>query len=567
MTGAAWLQLVVWSGLLVVAAVLIGEWVAALFAEDRPLPRVLAWVVPVEDAILRAAGVTRDEQRWGEYARAVVMFTAVGALFTYLLIRWQAWLPLGPIAGGGQSPWVALNTAVSFATNTNWQSYAGEATLGALVQMLALTTQNFVSAAAGIGVLIALTRALARERSQTLGNFWVDLVRTTVGLLLPMSAVLGLVLVAGGVPQTLTQRIAVTTVEGATQSLPVGPVASQVAIKQLGTNGGGYYNVNSAHPFENPSPWTDLLESLSILTIAAGLCLAFGKMVRDRRQGWALLAAMFLLFIPAVAITTGAEQGGTPALRAAGADPAAGNMEGKEVRFGVIGSARWAVATTAASNGSVNAMHDSFTPIGGLVPMVMITLGEVVFGGVGSGLYGMLIFAILAVFIAGLMVGRTPEYLGKKLQATEIKMAAIAALVPGLTVLLLTAVAVAMPWGRAAAPNPGAHGFSEILYAFASASNNNGSAFGGLDGSGPWYAYTQAAAMWLGRLGVIIPVLAMAGSLAQKPKVPAGPGTFPTHGPLFVVLLCGTVLLLGALTFVPALALGPIAEHVSAFLR
>ncbi|HWA40938.1 MAG TPA: potassium-transporting ATPase subunit KdpA, partial [Gemmatimonadales bacterium] len=342
---------------------------------------------------------------------------------------------------------------------------------------------------------------------------------------------------------------------------------SQVAIKQLGTNGGGYYNVNSAHPFENPSPWTDLVESLSILAISAGLCLAFGKLIRDRRQGWALLAAMFLLFLPAVAITTGAEQGGTPALTAAGADPAAGNMEGKEVRFGAIGSARWAAATTAASNGSVNSMHDSFTPIGGMVPMILMQLGEVVFGGVGSGLYGMLVFAILAVFIAGLMVGRTPEYLGKKIQATETKMAALAVLIPALAVLVTTAIAVAMPWGRAAAPNPGTHGFSEILYAFSSGSNNNGSAFAGLDATGPWYAYLLAAAMWAGRLGVIIPVLALAGSLAQKPKVPAGPGTFPTHGPLFVVLLCGTVLLVGALTFIPALALGPIAEHVAQLVR
>ncbi|HET7041621.1 MAG TPA: potassium-transporting ATPase subunit KdpA, partial [Gemmatimonadales bacterium] len=503
----------------------------------------------------------------GEYARAVVAFTTVGALVTYALIRVQAWLPLPPVAGGGASPWVALNTAVSFATNTNWQAYAGETTLGAFVQMMALTTQNFVSAAAGIGVLIALVRALARERAQTLGNFWVDLVRATVGLLLPLSLVLGLALVAGGVPQTLTQRVPVTTVEGSVQLLPVGPVASQVAIKQLGTNGGGYYNVNSAHPFENPSPTTDLLESLSILAIAAGLCLAFGKLVRDRRQGWAILAAMFLLFIPAVTITTAAEQGGTPALRAAGAVPEQGNMEGKEVRFGVDGSARWAVATTAASNGSVNSMHDSYTPLGSLPPIVMMMLGEVVFGGVGSGLYGMLVFAILAVFIAGLMVGRTPEYLGKKIQATETKMAAIAALIPGLVVLLLTAAAVTMPWGRAAAPNPGAHGFSEILYGFASTANNNGSAFAGLDATGPWFAALMAVAMWLGRLGVIIPVLALAGSLVQKPKVPAGPGTFPTHGPLFVVLLCGTVLLLGALTFIPALALGPIAEHVTAFLR
>ncbi|HVX88607.1 MAG TPA: potassium-transporting ATPase subunit KdpA [Gemmatimonadales bacterium] len=566
MTSIAWGQLAAWSLLLLLCAVVIGVWVAALFDEGRPFPRLLAWVRPVEGAILRIGGIRREEMRWGEYARAVVVFTTLGAALTYALIRLQGWLPLGPVTGG-QSPWLALNTAVSFATNTNWQSYAGEATLGALVQMAALTTQNFASAAAGVGVLLALTRALGRERGTTLGNFWVVLVRATVGLFLPLAVLLGIGLVATGVPQTLTQRVAVTTVEGGSQSLPVGPVASQVAIKQLGTNGGGYYNVNSSHPFEDPSPLSDLLESLAILAIPAGLCLAFGRLIRDRRQGRALLAAMFVLFLPAVVGTTMAEQAGTPALRVAGADPGQGNMEGKEVRFGVAGSARWAVATTAASNGSVNSMHDSYTPIGGMIPMVLMQLGEVVFGGVGSGLYGMLVFAILAVFLAGLMVGRTPEYLGKKIGAGETKMAALAVLIPPLAVLVTTAIAVAIPWGRATAPNPGAHGFSEILYAFSSGSNNNGSAFAGLDASGPWYAIMLALAMWAGRLGVIIPVLAMAGSLVQKPKVPAGAGTFPTHGPLFVVLLCGTILLVGALTFIPALALGPIAEQLSALGR
>ena len=534
-------------------------------------------------------GIRDEEMSWRGYALAVLVFSLVGLLVVYALQRLQLWLPLNPQQLANVTPDSSFNTAISFVTNTNWQGYGGETTMSYLTQMLGLAVQNFVSAAAGIAVLFALIRGFARHSAQTIGNFWADMYRITTYLLLPLSFVFSLVLVSQGViqnfipyqdvtilepttyessstneaGQTVSESVTVTT-----QTLPMGPAASQIAIKQLGTNGGGYFNVNSAHPLENPTVLSNFLEVLAILLIPAALCYTFGKAVGDTRQGWAVLAAMTIIFTVATIATTSFEQQGNPQLAALGVDQQAsasqsgGNMEGKETRNGIGASALWAVATTSASNGSVNSMHDSYTPLGGMIPMVMMQLGEVVFGGVGSGLYGMLVFAMMAVFIAGLMIGRTPEYLGKKIESFDMKMVSIVILMTPTLVLLGTAIALMADAGRATIYNPGAHGFSEVLYAFSSAANNNGSAFAGLGANNPFYNGWLGVALWFGRFAVIVPVLAIAGSLAAKKRLPQGAGTMPTHGPLFVGLLIGTVLLVGALTYIPALALGPMVEHL-----
>lgn len=556
------------------------------------------WFAGAEKLLYRFSGVKPEqEMRWTQYAIAMLVFNLLGLLVVYALQRFQDVLPLNPQALPAVSPDSSFNTAVSFATNTNWQGYSGEATMSYLTQMLGLTAQNFLSAASGMTVLVALIRGFVRRNTHTIGNFWVDMTRSTLYILLPLSLLLAAVLVGQGVVQNFspyqtvflpeavsyeTPKLdadgkAVTdaegkpvteTIETKQQTLALGPAASQIAIKQLGTNGGGFFNVNSAHPFENPTPLTNFLEMLAILLIPAALCYTFGMMIGDTRQGWAILAAMTLVFVALALITVPAEQSGNPALSALGVDQIAssqqpgGNMEGKEARFGIVNSALWAVATTAASNGSVNAMHDSFTPIGGMVPMWLMQLGEVIYGGVGSGLYGMIVYALIAVFIAGLMIGRTPEYLGKKVEAFEVKMSAIVILIPPLMVLTGTAIALMMDIGKASIFNPGAHGFSEVLYAFSSAGNNNGSAFGGISANVPFYNFMLGLAMLFSRYWLMIPVLAIAGSLAAKKTVPAGPGTLSTHTPLFVMLLIGTVLMVGALTFVPALALGPVVEHL-----
>jgi K+-transporting ATPase ATPase A chain len=502
-------------------------------------------------------------------------------LVVYALQRLQGVLPLNPAGLGAVTPDSSWNTATSFATNTNWQGYAGEATLSYLTQMLGLAVQNFVSAATGIAVLVALIRGLVRHSRQTIGSFWVDLTRTTLYILLPLSALLALALVSQGVVQTFRPYQTVSLLQPTTdangaavtqQVLPMGPAASQIAIKELGTNGGGFFNVNSAHPFENATPLSNFLEALSILLIPGALCYSFGKMVGDTRQGWALLSAMTLIFVAFLALAVWAEQGGNPAFAALGVDQhqtdlnPGGNMEGKEVRFGVANSALWATATTAASNGSVNSMHDSYMPLGGLVPLFLIQLGEIIFGGVGSGLYGMLAFVVVAVFVAGLMVGRTPEYLGKKIEAYEMKMASLMLLIPILLVKVGTAIAVVVPAGLATIWNTGGpHGFSEVLYAFSSASNNNGSAFAGLGANTPFYNTALGICMFFARYWLVIPALAMAGSLVQKKKVPAGAGTLPTHTPLFVAWLIGVIMIVGALSFIPALSLGPIVEHLKVF--
>jgi K+-transporting ATPase ATPase A chain len=515
---------------------------------------------------------------WKEYAAALLLFNAAGFLLLYALLRFQARLPLNPGHLPAVPPALAFNTAVSFVTNTNWQAYSGEATMSTLTQMAGLAVQNFLSAASGMAALAALIRGLKHSLAETIGNFWTDLVRTVLHILLPLSFVLALLLVSQGVVQSLGPAVRVPLLQPFTDSsgtmvteqvIPLGPAASQVAIKQLGTNGGGFFGANSAHPLENPTPVTNFLELLAILLLPAALCFTFGRMVGDTRQGWAILTAMLIVFLPLFGLSLWSEQSGNPVLSHLGVDPAAtdlqpgGNMEGKEARFGIAASSLWATATTAASNGSVNAMHDSLTPLGGLASLWLIQLGEVVFGGVGSGLYGMIVFAVIAVFAAGLMVGRTPEYLGKKIGAFEMKMASLVVLVPAATVLLGTALAVATRTGLAGIANPGPHGFTEILYAFSSAANNNGSAFAGLNADSDFYNLSLGIAMLAGRFWVIVPVLAMAGSLARKKTVPAGAGTLPTHTFLFVVFLAGTVLLVGALTFLPALALGPIVEYLA----
>jgi K+-transporting ATPase ATPase A chain len=534
---------------------------------------------------------------WSQYAFALLAFNAMGVLLVYLMQRWQAWLPLNPAGMAAVSPDSAFNTAISFVSNTNWQGYAGETTMSYLTQMLALAVQNFFSAATGIAVVFALFRGFAAKSTGIIGNFWVDITRLTLWLLLPLSLVFAVFLAGQGVVQNFDAYQEVTTLEvtsyqipknGADgqplkdaqgnlvmediktdkQTLAMGPVASQEAIKMIGTNGGGFFNANSAHPYENPNALTNFLQMLAIFLIPAALCFAFGREVGDIRQGWAVLAAMTLIFVVAVIAITPAEQAGNPLLTPLGVDQSisalqpGGNMEGKEARFGINASTLFATITTAASCGAVNAMHDSFTPLGGMVPIVLMQLGEVVFGGVGSGLYGMLIFAILAVFIAGLMIGRTPEYLGKKIEVHEMKLTSIAILVTPILVLAGTAIAVVAGAGRAGIANPGPHGFSEILYALSSAANNNGSAFAGLSANTPFYNSLLGVVMWLGRFGVIVPVLAIAGALASKKRLPVTAGTMPTHGPLFVFLLIGTVLLVGLLNYVPALALGPVVEHL-----
>jgi len=528
---------------------------------------------------------------WKSYALALLVFNAIGVLFVFLLQILQAWLPLNPEQLGSLTWDSAFNTAVSFVTNTNWQGYGGETTMSYFTQMTGLAVQNFVSAATGIAVVIALIRGFARSNTDRIGNFWVDLTRCTLYLLVPISLVLASIFMQQGVIQNFSPYVDAHTVESTqydvpvegsdtpeqattqTQHIAMGPVASQEAIKMLGTNGGGFFNVNSAHPFENPTPLTNFIQMLAIFLIPAGLCYAFGMMVGDRRQGWAIFGAMAIMFVIMAGVTIRSELIGNPLLADAGADTSSsfeqpgGNMEGKETRFGVVTSALFATITTAASCGAVNAMHDSFTPIGGMIPMWLMQLGEVVFGGVGSGLYTMLIYAVIAVFVAGLMIGRTPEYQGKKIEVFEMKMSALIILVTPLLVLIGTAISVIVHPGLAGIANPGAHGLSEILYAYSSAANNNGSAFAGLSANTPFYNVMLAIAMWFGRFGIIVPALAIAGSLAAKKRIAPGLGTLPTHGPLFIGLLIGAVILVGALTYIPALALGPGIEHLMLFLQ
>jgi K+-transporting ATPase ATPase A chain len=593
MSTTSWGLLALYLGLLLVAAWPLGIWLARISSGKLPV-----WMERVEVPLYRLAGTSAEKSmNWSQYALALLAFNVLGVFVVYALQRLQIWLPLNPAGMANVSPDSAFNTAVSFVTNTNWQGYTGEATMSYLTQMLALAVQNFFSAATGIAVAFALIRGFAARSTGVIGNFWVDVTRITAWLLVPLSLVFAVVLVGQGVIQNFDAYKDVTTLEvtsyqqpkngadgqplkdakGAPvmedlktdkQTLAMGPVASQEAIKMIGTNGGGFFNANSAHPYENPTALSNLLQMLAIFLIPAALCFAFGREVGDLRQGWAVLAAMTVMFVIAVIVITPAEQAGNPLIGALGVDQTAsalqsgGNMEGKEVRYGINASTLFAVITTAASCGAVNAMHDSFTPLGGMVPLVMIQLGEVVFGGTGSGLYGMLVFAILAVFISGLMIGRTPEYLGKKIEAHEMKLTSIAILVTPIVVLVGTAIAVLATDGKAGIANPGAHGFSEIFYAFSSAANNNGSAFAGLSANTPFYNWMLGLAVWFGRFGVIVPVLAIAGALAAKKRLPVTDGTMPTHGPLFVTLLIGTVLLVGLLNYVPGLALGPVVEHL-----
>ncbi|OQW65894.1 MAG: potassium-transporting ATPase subunit KdpA [Nitrospira sp. ST-bin4] len=594
MTTNAILQVLVFFVVMLALAKPLGWYMARVY-EGKPfgLDRLLG---PVERALYRLCGVRpADEMDWKRYGVAMLLFNAAGLFFLYGLQRLQGLLPLNQANLGGVAPDLAFNTAVSFVTNTNWQAYGGETTLSYLTQMLGLTVQNFVSAATGMAILVALIRGLTRRCSTTLGNFWNDLVRSTLYILLPLALLLSLLLVSQGVVQTFNSYEAVTLLqpaghdkpmtdanghpvldeqgkpktESATaieQVLAVGPAASQIAIKELGTNGGGFFNVNSAHPFENATPFSNFLEVLAIVLIPAALCYTFGVMVGDTRQGWVILAAMTILLLGFVPLGLWAEQSGNPLLigvnQQVEAGLTGGNMEGKELRFGITQSVLWSAVTTAASNGSVNSMHDSYTPLGGLVPLFLMQFGEVVFGGVGSGLYGMIVFAIIAVFVAGLMVGRTPEYLGKKIEPYEMKMAALLILIMPIIVLGFTALAISTETGRSSILNPGPHGFSEVLYAYTSQGNNNGSAFAGLNVNTPFYNLTGGIAMLISRFWLAIPTLALAGALARKTLVPAGPGTLPTHTPLFVILLIGVVVMVGALTFLPALALGPVVEEL-----
>jgi K+-transporting ATPase ATPase A chain len=594
---------------------LLAAFLSVLFILAWPLGIVLArvgnggavpgfgWAARLERRLYRAAGTCADEQQsWQAYATALLVFNGLGALFVYALQRAQAWMPLNPQALPGIGPDAAFNTAVSFVSNTNWQGYSGEQAMSYLSQMVALTGQNFFSAATGMAVAFALIRSFGAHCAKSVGNFWVDITRSTLYVLLPLSLLFAVLLMGQGVIQnfsaykdvTLLDPVSYTqartgadgkpvkdahgdalteTLVAATQTIAMGPVASQEAIKMLGTNGGGFFNANSAHPYENPTPLSNFFQLVSIFLIPAGLCFAFGRMVGDSRQGWTLVAAMTVIFVALTAVVLAAEQQAHPALQALGIDQSAsliqagGNMEGKETRFGISASALFAAVTTAASCGAVNAMHDAFTPLGGMVPLVLMQLGEVVFGGVGTGLYTMLVFAVMAVFIAGLMIGRTPEYLGKKIQAYEMKMTAIAILVTPTLVLAGTAIAVMLDVGKAGMANPGAHGFSEVLYAFSSAANNNGSAFAGLAANTPFYNSVLAVAMWCGRFAMIVPVLAIAGSLAGKPRLDVNAGTMPTHGPMFVGLLIGVIVLVGVLNYVPALALGPVSEHLQLFAQ
>ena len=561
----SWLQFPLYIVVLLILIKPLGLYMARVYQGERSFLSPI--ILPVEKFIFKLAGVKPDdEMTWKTYALSVLLFNLIGFFFIYLLLRFQHVLPLNPQALGAVSPELAFNTAISFVSNTNWQNYGGETTMSNLSQMLGLGVQNFLSAATGMAVMIALIRGLSRHSTNKLGSFWVDLTRSILYILLPLSINLAVLLVSQGVVQSFQANIISQTVDQTSgvvsQSLPLGPAASQVAIKQLGTNGGGFFNVNSAHPYENPTPFSNFLEMLSILLIPGALTYTFGKMVGDRRQGWAILAAMTLILVLMTGIAISAESQGNPAFVSMGIDQSAGNMEGKEARFGVVNSAMWATFTTAASNGSVNSMHDSFTPLGGLVLMWMMMLGEVIFGGVGSGLYGMLAFVVIAVFVAGLMVGRTPEYLGKKIEIHEMKMAALIVLIPVITVLFGTAIALWSESGKDSIFNAGPQGFSEVLYAFASAGNNNGSAFAGLDGNIPFYNIALGIAMLFARYALIVPVLAMAGSLSQKKIVPASSGTLPSHTPLFIVWLIGVVIIVGALSFLPALALGPIVQQL-----
>jgi K+-transporting ATPase ATPase A chain len=574
-------QLILYFVVLVALVKPLGGYMARVY-EGEPvfLEKVFG---PLERLIYRLCGVPSEEsareQPWTLYALAMLLFHVVGIVVVYALQRLQDHLPLNPQGMSALSPDLSWNTAMSFATNTNWQSYGGESTMSYLTQMLALNVQNFVSAASGMAILVALVRALARKQATGIGNFWVDMTRTTLYILLPASFLFAVFLVSQGVVQTFSEYHTVSLLQATKdadgksiveQLLAVGPAASQIAIKDLGTNGGGFFNANSAHPFENPNPLTNFVILLSILAIPAALTHTFGKMVKDTRQGWALLAAMMVVFIPLLWVCVSREQAANPAFASLNVDQigsalqAGGNMEGKEVRFGISSSALYAAATTAASNGGVNAMHDSFSPLGGLVPMWLIQLGEIIFGGVGSGMYGMLMFAVVAVFVAGLMVGRTPEYLGKKIEAHEMKMASLGILFPCASVLIFTAIAVVTEAGQKGPLNPGPHGFSEILYAFSSASNNNGSAFGGLTANTPFYNTTLGMAMFFGRFWVKVAALALAGSLVKKKIVPTSAGTLPTHTPLFVAMLVGVIIVVGALTFIPSLALGPVVEQLLA---
>ncbi len=590
-------QVALYLGVLLVLSKPMGYYMARVY--EGKLPVFVRWLAPVENLFYRVCGVdSKQEMRWTRYAMAALWFSLLGVLAVYGLQRLQDLLPLNPQGFGAVTPDSSFNTALSFVTNTNWQGYVGETTMSYLTQMLGLSVQNYFSAATGMAVVIALIRGFARHTTQTIGNFWVDMTRSTLYILLPIATVLALLLVGQGVVQnfsayekttltesvsyeqpkldasgnplkdaagnTVTEKVVVTE-----QTIAMGPVASQEAIKQLGTNGGGFFNANSAHPFENPTPFSNFLAMLAMFIIPAGLCYTFGSMVGDTRQGWAILASMTILFVCFLAVAEYAEQQGNPAFSAFGVNQTAsatqsgGNMEGKETRFGIVNSALFATITTAASCGAVNSMHDSYTPLGGLVPLAQMQLGEVVFGGVGSGLYGMLVYAVIAVFLAGLMIGRTPDYLGKKIEAFDIKMASLVILIPPLIILGGTALAVMLGVGKSSIYNPGAHGFSEVLYAFTSAVANNGSAFAGISANTPFYNTALGFAVWFGRFWLMIPILALAGSLAAKKRLPASVGSMATHTPMFVWLLIGTVLLVGALTFVPALALGPVIEHLN----
>jgi K+-transporting ATPase ATPase A chain len=558
MTLNGMLQITLMLALVLVTARPLGVFMAAVLdGRATPLDSALR---PLEARFYAVSRVDpRREQTWLEYATALLVFNAAGFVLLYAILRLQSYLPLNPQGFSGLSEHLAFNTAVSFVTNTNWQSYGGETTLSYFSQMVGLTVQNFVSAATGIAIVVPLARAFSRANATTVGNFWVDLTRTTLYVLLPLSIVMAFVLIALGVPQNLSQYVDATTLEGAKQTIAQGPVASQIAIKQIGTNGGGFFNVNSAHPYENPSIWTNVIELWAIVALALGLAVAFGRMIGREREGWALLAVMMLFLVAGCLVAYWAEAGGNPLLHALGVD--GGNMEGKEVRFGVPQSVTWAALTSGASNGSVNSMHNSYMPLGGMVPLVLIQIGEIVPGGVGSGLYGIVVFSIIAMFVAGLMVGRTPEYLGKKLEAKEVKMAMLAILIMPAFILGFSAVSAVLPAALAGLANPGPRGYTEMLYAFSSAAGNNGSAYAGLTANAPWYDTTLGIAMLACRFGIIVPVLAIAGSLAAKPKLAPSSGTFPTDGPLFVGLLLGVIVIVSGLEFFPALALGPIVEH------
>ncbi|MDG4907570.1 potassium-transporting ATPase subunit KdpA [Mesorhizobium sp. WSM4898] len=563
MTLNGWIQILVYCGILLLLVKPLGGYMHRVFKGDRTLLSPV--LVPIERGLYRLAGTSeKEEQHWAAYATGMLLFNLAGFLVLYALQRLQGALPYNPAGMAAVEPELAFNTAASFVTNTNWQNYGGESTMSYLVQMAGLTVQNFVSAATGIAIAIALIRGFARASGKSIGSFWVDLTRCTLYVLLPACIVLTLVYVWLGIPQTLGPYVDATTLEGAKQTIALGPVASQVAIKMLGTNGGGFFNANAAHPFENPDAISNLIQMLSIFALGAGLTNVFGRMVGSERQGWAILASMGVLFLVGVIVCYWAEAAGSPLVHALGID--GGNMEGKETRFGIALSALFAVITSAASCGAVNAMHDSFTALGGMIPLINMQLGEVIVGGVGAGFYGILMFVVIAVFVAGLMVGRTPEYLGKKIEAKEVKMAMLAILCLPLAMLIFTAIAVVLPSAVASMANGGPHGFTEVLYAYTSAAANNGSAYGGLTGNTPWYNITIAIGMLMGRFLVIIPALAIAGSLATKKTVPASAGTFPTDGMLFVGLLFGVIVIVGGLTFFPSLAVGPIVEHLAMIL-